>query len=461
MENSAKKTGGFDMLSGSIADKILIFALPLAATGILQQLFNAADVAVVGRFVGSGAMAAVGANGPLTSLIISLFIGLSIGSNVVIAKYTGERNAKAVNITVHTSLLVSFLMGVVLAVVFQVLARPILSLMSIPDSVFRMAELYFRVYMAGMPVILLYNFASAIFRGRGNTRTPLICLALSGIVNVGLNVFFVVALHMTVEGVALATVLSNLISSILLLVFLSKEEEAIRFRFRSLRIDRKILRQIVRIGLPAGFQGVVFSVSNIVLQAAVNKLGETVMAGSSAALNIEIFAYFLLNAFGTACTTFISANYGAGKPDRCRKILVISLIQDLICTVVMAAVLLLFARQLLSIFNGEPAVIAIGVTRMKIILAFEAVNVLIEIFSGWMRGFGISFLPSMVCMIGICGVRITYAYTVFAHNPTFDTLMVAYPLSWAVTAAVMVIMAVVVRRKSLAGFFAKHEEADA
>ena len=449
------------MLSGSIADKILKFALPLAATGILQQLFNAADVAVVGRFVGSAAMAAVGANGPLINLIISLFIGLSIGSNVVIAKFTGQKNEKAVNDTVHTSLLMSFLMGVVLAVVFEILARPILELCSIPDSVFGMAELYFRVYMAGMPVIMLYNFASAIFRGRGNTRTPLICLALSGIVNVILNVFFVVVIHMTVEGVALATVLSNLISSVLLLIFLSKEEEAIRFRFRSLHLDRRIMKQMVQIGLPAGFQGVVFSVSNIMLQSSVNKLGEIAMAGSSAALNIEIFSFFLLNAFGTACTTFISANYGAGKPNRCRKILVFALIQDLIFTVVLSVVLLVFARPILSLFNGDPTVIETGVTRMQLILAFEAVNVLIEIFAGWMRGFGISFLPSVVCMIGICGVRITWIYTVFAHDPTFKTLMTTYPVSWIVTAAVMVVAALVIRRKKLAEFFALQTEGDA
>ena len=276
-----KKTSKeMDMLSGSMCDKILLFALPLAVTGILQQLFNAADIAVVGRFVGKNAMAAVGSNSPIIALIISLFTGISIGANVVIAKFIGQNRKDGVKRAVHTALLFAFLSGIVFAVICLLLSRRILSLMSIPENVFDMALLYFRVYIAGMPVILLYDFASAIFRSRGNTRTPLICLLVSGIINVVLNLFFVIVLKMTVNGVALATVTANLISSALLIWFLAHDESEVHFSFRSLGIDRYTLKEMIRIGLPAGVQGMVFALSNILIQSSINKLGEDGMAAS-------------------------------------------------------------------------------------------------------------------------------------------------------------------------------------
>ena len=265
-----------DMLHGTIGDKLLYFAIPLAATGILQQLFNAADIAVVGRCVGKEAMAAVGGNSPIIALLINLFTGISIGANVVIARFIGQNNAEGVKRTVHTALLFAFVSGTIFAVFCEWISRPLLSLMSIPDNVFDMALLYFRVYVAGMPVILLYDFASAIFRSQGNTKTPLICLLTSGIINVLLNLFFVVVLHMTVNGVALATVISNLISSALLIYFLHREQSAIHFSYHCLGIDTKTLLQMVRIGLPAGIQGMVFSFSNIIIQSSINQLGDDV-----------------------------------------------------------------------------------------------------------------------------------------------------------------------------------------
>ena len=441
------------MLSGSVGDKTLRFALPLAATGILQQLFNAADIAVVGRFVGKNAMAAVGSNAPLINLIISLFIGISIGANVVIASLTGRRDDEAVSRAVHTALTVAFVSGIVLALICEALAYPILSLMSIPENVFDMSVLYFRVYLLGMPVILLYDFASAIFRSRGNTKTPLICLTVSGIINVLLNLFFVLVIGMTVNGVALATAISNLVSSALLIFFLSKEQGAVHFSFKKLGIDRKVFARMISIGIPAGIQGMVFSLSNLILQSAVNRLGEDVMAGSSAAFNIEIFCYYVINAFGQACTTFIGQNYGAQQPQRCRRVLKITFLQDMVFTVAMAVLILISGKYLLRLFNSDPDVIAVGMVRLKFILTAEFLNVIIEILSGYMRGFGYSFIPAVVCMIGICGVRISWMYTVFMSRQSFSTLMMAYPLSWAVTGAVLCIAFLYVNRTKLKTFY--------
>lgn len=442
-----------DMLGGSVGDKTLRFALPLAATGILQQLFNAADIAVVGQFVGKNAMAAVGSNAPLVNLILSLFIGVSIGANVIIARFTGQKNDKGVSRAVHTALAVAFLSGVVLCLLCEAFALPILKAMSIPENVFDMSLLYFRVYLLGLPVILLYDFASAVFRARGNTKTPLVCLTVSGVINVILNLFFVIVLKRTVDGVAMATAISNLISSALLIYFLVRDEGAVHFSFRKLGIDKKILSQMISIGLPAGFQGMVFSLSNLILQSAINGLGEDVMAGSSAAFNIEIFVYYVLNAFGQACTTFVGQNYGAQKPERCRRVLKITFLQDMVFTVIIAIVILVSGRYLLRFFNSDPDVIAVGITRLEFILTAEFINVIIEILSGYMRGFGYSLVPALVCMLGICGVRITWRYTVFAHYKTFDVLMMTYPISWAVTAAALIVAFVYVNKKRLYSFY--------
>ncbi len=442
-----------DMLHGTIGDKLMTFALPLAATGILQQLFNAADIAVVGRCVGKNAMAAVGSNTPVTALILSLFTGISIGANVVISTLIGQRKPEKVNKAVHTALLFAFVGGVIFALICELLSRQILSRMSIPDEVFSMALLYFRVYVAGMPVILLYDFASAVFRSHGNTRTPLICLLTSGVINVLLNLFFVLVLDMTVNGVALATVISNLISSVLLIYFLIRENSEIHFSFKKLGIDKKQLSMMINIGLPAGIQGMVFAISNIIIQSSINKLGSDVMAASSAAFNIEIFAYYILNSFGQACTTFVGQNYGAKQPDRCIKATKIALVQDMVITVVFSMLILLAGRPLLHIFNSNEAVISVGMIRIKYVLLSEGINVIIEIMSGCMRGYGRSFIPALICTVGICGVRITWVYKVFAYHKTYATLLKAYPLSWAATCAALVIAYTILRRITMKDFF--------
>lgn len=427
-----------DMLNGPLGMKILRFAIPLAATGILQQLFNAADVAVVGQFAGTTAMAAVGSNSPIIGLMVNLFVGVSLGTNVVIARFIGQENKEGVKHAVHTSILVALICGVAIAILGELFAPRLLHLLGVPEDVLPYSTLYLRIYAAGMPVILLYNFESAIFRSQGDTRTPLICLTVSGIINVLLNLFFVVGLHMSVDGVAIATVTSNLVSSAMLFYFLRKHTGLIHVDMKSFKIDFKVLRQILQIGLPAGLQGMVFALSNLSVQSAINSLGSTVMAASSAAFNVEIFLYYLLNSFGQACTTFVGQNYGAGKLDRCITATRLAVIMDIVVTLIGSALILTFSAKILSIFNADPAVIANGQIRLKYIVGGEILNTFMEVFSGALRGYGESLKPAVMTFIGVVGIRVSWIFFVFPKYPTFETIMIVYPLSWGVTAIAIV-----------------------
>ena len=436
-----------DMLHGSLGDKIIRFALPVAATGILQQLFNAADIAVIGRFVGKEAMAAVGSNNSLIGLMVTMFSGIAMGANVVIARSTGQGNREGIRNAVHTSILIAFVGGLLMTVIGELLAKPLLHWLGVPEEIFREALRYIRIYFAGLPVIFLYNFESAIFRSQGDTRTPLICLTISGILNVVMNIFFVVVLHMTVDGVALATVLANLISSGLLLIMLMRSRSAIRVHWSGFSYQPHVIGSILRIGTPAGLQGMVFSLSNLCIQSAINSLGADVIAASAAAFNVEIFAYFVLNSFGQACTTFVGQNLGAGNMERCRRATRICMVQDFVFTAAISGVILLSGHALLRIFNTDPEVVRIGYIRILILISAELVNVIIEILSGAMRGHGQSLIPAIVSLVGICGVRIIWVYTVFPFSRTFATIMAAYPLSWAITALVLVISYFMMMRK--------------
>lgn len=434
------------MTQGTLGNKILLFAFPLALTGILQQLFNAADVAVIGRFVGKTAMAAVGSNTPVITLIVSLFVGVSLGANVVIARLTGQKDEEGVNRAVHTAIMIAVCGGVMMALIGELAAKSLLQLLAVPDDVLPLATLYLRIYFIGLPVILLYNFESAIFRSQGNTKTPLLCLAVSGLTNVALNLFFVIALDRSVDGVAAATVIANVVSSGLLFYFLRRSGSAIKVDIKKMKIDAAIMKEMFRIGLPAGLQGMVFAISNVCIQSAVNSLGSDVMAASSAAFNIEIFAYYIVNAFGQACSTFVGQNYGAGNIDRCRKSTSLCMLQDILITIGVTAFLLLMGKKLLTLFNSDPIVLEYGYIRIRYIVSLEVFNVVIEVLSGNMRGFGFSLAPALVALVGICGIRITWVYTYFRMHPSFDNLMIAYPLSWVVTAAAMVILYFSVRR---------------
>ena len=429
-----------DMLHGPIWNKIPRFALPVAATAILEQLFNASDVAVVGNFTGADstvAVAAVGANSALIGLIVNLFIGIALGTNVVIANAIGHGDRQTVHKAVHTSVLVALIGGILVALLGELVAAPVLGLLNVPEDVFPLALLYLRIYLAGMPVILLYNFEAAIFRSIGETKTPLIALASSGVLNVILNLFFVAVLHMTVNGVAIATVISNAVSSVLLYCKLRRSTREIKLEPKQLRIDGAVLRRILQIGLPAGVQSAVFSISNIVIQSAINSLGTVVMAASSAAFNIEIITYYLLNSFTQACTTFVGQNFGAGELRRCRRTLLLSLGEGIAVLAAAVSTILFFGKPLLSIFNRDPAVIAVGYTRLVMVMLSHGLSLIYDVVSGYLRGFGISLVPALLTMLGVCGIRIAWVEFVFPQSRTFQTLMTVYPISLAATALLM------------------------
>lgn len=438
-----------DMTHGSLWDKILLIALPLAASGILQQLFNAADVAVVGQFVGKEAMAAVGANAPVVNILITMFTGISLGANVVISRYTGRKDKENAENAAHTAILVAVISGFFILVLGQCIARITLEMMSVPDDCLDMAVLYLRVYLCGMPVIFLYNFEAAIFQSQGDTKTPLMCLIISGIVNVILNLFFVIVIGMTVNGVALATVISNGISSMLLFAFLLKGKTPLTIEKQRFRIHADLLKEMLQIGLPAGLQGMVFSISNILIQSAVNSLGTDVVAGSSAAGNLEIIGYFVVNSFSQACTTIIGQNFGANQPERCHKTLIISLVESWIVGGTVSFLIIIFGKQLLRLFNSDPNVIAFGYQRLFWILSFEVINGTIDIISGAMRGYGESLTPALIALVCICGVRIVYIFTYFASHRSFTTLMLAYPISWIITVIVISAAYLIMRKNDL------------
>lgn len=440
-----------DMLNGPMWNRIPAFALTIAATAILGQLFNASDIAVVGNFTGSMktiAVAAVGANSPLVSLILNLFIGISLGSNVVIASAVGCEDRKEASKAVHTSILISIIGGFAVTIIGEIFASPILKVLNTPDEVFPLALLYLRIYLVGLPVIFLYNFEAAIFRSVGNTRTPLIALALSGVINIILNLFFVIVLKMSVEGVAIATVISNAISAAILFVKLLKETDYIHLDLKELSIDRRILGKIIAIGLPAGIQSGVFSLANIIIQSSINSLGTVVIAASSAALNIEVFVYYIINSFAQACTTFTSQNYGAGQLDRCKKVYRLSLGEDALALLVSASFVILFGKQLIAIFNNDAEVIETGYIRLVMIMLSYTCNFIYEVTSGYLRGYGISLVPSILTTIGICGVRMVWLFTVFPKSRTFKTIMEAYPISLFAT-AVLIVTYYLFKRKKL------------
>ncbi len=424
-----------DMLHGTLWSKILLFALPLTLTGMLQQLFNATDIAVVGQFVGKEAMAAVGCNAPAINLILHLFLGVGLGVNVVISQAVGRGDPERIHRTVHTALLFGLISGILIGA-FCIMAAPyLLRLMAVPDNIFSLAETYFRIFFLGLPIIVLFNISSAIFASRGDTRTPLVSLMISGVANVGLNLLFVVVFKMSVVGVAVATVVANFLSlSFLLYILVKRSDDApTRVEFGKLRIYTRELRLFLKIGLPAGMQGMVFAVSNICIQSAVNALGSDIMAASAAAFNIEIFAFYVISGFGQACTTFVGQNFGAGFMDRCRLVLRQSLMLSLLFTAAFSAVTLYFGSELLALFNDDPLVEEYGIIRLEYILFPEVVNSCIEVFSGAMRGLGSSLTPAITALVGICGCRILWVVTFYQVAPSFERLMACYPLSWIVT----------------------------
>ncbi len=442
------KTKDIDMLNGSIWNMIPRYALPVAMTSILEQLFNASDIAVVGNFTGANgttAVAAVGANSSVIGLLVNLFVGIALGANVVIANSIGHNDNNTVHRAVHTSVIMSVAGGIMVTVIGELVASPLLKSLNVPDDVFPYALLYLRIYLLGMPVILLYNFESAIFRSIGETKIPLEALAISGVINVILNLFFVIVLKMTVNGVATATVIANAISSVVLFRKLMKTDAVIRLEVKKLKFDIPVFSRIMKIGLPAGIQSAVFSVANIVIQSAINSLGTVVMAASSAAFNLEILAYYILNSFSQACTTFVGQNYGAGQIKRCKRTLILCLIEDAIASGLAILIVLLAGRFLLSLFDKTPEVIDVGFVRLKMIFSAYVFSMLYEVMSGYLRGFGISLVPAILTTIGVCGTRIFWIYVIFPAHRNFETIMTAYPVSLSITAVLIFISLMVYR----------------
>ena len=429
-----KKSYEMDMCNGPLVGKILLFAFPLMLSSVLQLLFNAADIVVVGRFTGAEALAAVGATSALINLLVNVFMGLSIGTNVLTAQGYGARNEKGVQDTVHTSIMLSLVCGVLLIFIGVFLAAPLLELMGTPDNVLGHAALYMRIYFIGMPALLVYNFGAAILRAVGDTRRPLYYLLFSGIINVILNLIFVIIFKMGVAGVATATVVSETISAGLVLRCLMKSEGMFQLHMGKLRIKKQKALQIVRIGLPAGLQGAIFSISNVLIQSSINSFGSVAMAGNTAAGNLEGFVYTSMNAVYQTNLSFTSQNMGAGNWKRMKKILGICLVFVSVVGLVMGRGFVFFGHQLLGIYSSDPEVIQYGINRMQVICGTYLLCGIMDVLVGSMRGMGYSFVPMIVSLVGDCGLRILWIFTVFQWHRSLFVLYLSYPITWILTA---------------------------
>ena len=442
-----KKTYEIDMCNGPLFSGLLLFALPLMLSGVLQLLFNAADIVVVGRFVGSHAMAAVGATSSLINLLVNFFIGISVGTNVLVARYCGAQSYRDVQETVHTSLLVAIVGGVVLIGLGVVLARPMLEGMGTPVDVLDQAVLYMKLYFIGMPATMLYNFGAAILRAIGDTRRPLYFLLISGVVNVIFNLFFVIQLHMGVAGVAIATVISQCISALLILQCLMRMDGVCHVELSHLRFHSAKMREMLRVGLPAGFQSVIFNVSNVLIQSSINSFGALAVAGNTAGSNIEGFVYTAMNAIYQTALSFTSQNLGAKNFKRIDQILMRCLLSVTVVGLILGNGAYLLGHQLLSIYSTDPEVISFGLLRMGIISVSYFTCGLMDVFSGSIRGMGYSVMPMLVSLTGACLFRIVWIFTVFQWSHTLFTLYISYPISWVLTTLVYVGCYFVVRRQ--------------
>ena len=433
-----------DMLHGSLWKTIPVFALPVALTGILEQMSSLIDTMMVGQLSGANAMAAVGSNTPITSLILNLFIGIALGTNVVIANAIGSDDMATVRKAVHSSVTLAA-GGILVTLLGELLAEPLLHLLNVPSDTFPQAITFLRVYLLGMPSILLYNFEAAIFRSVGITKMPLQALAASSVINVALVFVFIPVLGWGVAGAAAATAVSYTVAAAVLFFRLVRIDSPIRLEPRELGIDGPVLRRVVRIGLPAGVQSAVFSLANIVIQACINSLGTEVMAASSAVLSLEYVVYNLLNSFSQACTTFVGQNFGAGNIRRCKSVLLTSLAEAEVVELVMLAILLGFGHQILSLFNGDPEVIRLGYFRMCMIFPSYMFSMAYENMSGYLRGFGISLAPAILTALGVCGWRFFWVSVVFPAAPSFERLMMIYPISLGFTTMLIFIALMAIR----------------
>lgn len=428
-----------DMCNGPLLGKILVFYIPLMLSGVLQLLFNAADIVVVGRFAGSESLAAVGSTSSLINLLVNLFIGLSVGANVLVARYYGAGQQKELSEMVHTAVMTSLISGCILIILGICLAGPALRLMATPEDVIDKAILYMRIYFVGMPFMMAYNFGSAILRAVGDTKRPLYYLLIAGVVNVVLNLIFVIVFSMGVAGVAIATVISQAVSSALVIRCLVLTDSVYKLNLKQLVIVPDKLIKMVQIGLPAGLQGALFSISNVLIQSSVNSFGSIAMAGNTAASNIEGFIYTAMNAFHQTAISFTGQNFGASKYKRIGKILLICQISVLAVGLVMGNAAYLFAGTLLKLYSSDGEVIRYGILRMSIICTSYCFCGMMDVMVGSLRGMGYSIMPMLVSLTGACLFRIVWIYTVFQSYRTLECLYISYPISWVLTFAVHLI----------------------
>lgn len=441
------KTKEMDMLNGGLAGKLILFAIPLAFSGILQQLFNSADVAVVGRFAGSAALAAVGSCVALVGIFVNLIIGLAVGPNAALANLIGQGQRNRISGMVHTILTFGMILGVVLMGLGFLTARTVLEASGTPESVINEALLYIRIYFIGIPFMTIYNFGAAILRSYGDTKRPMYYLVLSGTVNVILNLVFVICFGLGVEGVAISTTISNMLSTALVLVHLHGKEDEFQFRFHKMHIEWKDLKRVLMIGIPAGIQGAIFSVSNVFIQSGINSFGEDAIAGSSLALNFEYFTYDIANAFAQAAVTFTSQNFGAGNLKRCKKIFWLCMLFGMGFTEILSIVFMVWDDFFVSIYTISDAVAVYGLIRMHHVCSLEGMTATYEVESAALRGMGKSLEPSIITILGTVVFRMIWLVTVFRWIPTYDMLMNVYISSWIFTGGLIFIVYVLYMRK--------------
>lgn len=444
-----KKSFEVDMINGALLPRIISFTLPLIASGILQLLFNAADMVVAGRYAGSIALGAVGATGSLVNLFINVFLGLSVGTNVTVAHYFGASRDKELRETVHTSILLSVICGLFLVAFGNAFCAPMLRLMGTPEEILPHSVIYLRIYFAGMPVVLLYNFGSAILRAVGDTRRPLYFLLLAGVINVGLNLLFVINFGMGVAGVALATIISQAISATLVVICLIKTDMPYGIRIRELKLSADKVKRIMRIGLPAGFQGAIFSFSNVLIQSSVNSFGAVAVAGNTAAMNLEGFVYNAMNAFHQTAISFTGQNMGARKPERIIRITLICEICVVVTGLIMGIPGYLCGGTLLSIYTSDAEVISFGIRRLAVIFTTYFLCGMMDVMVGVIRGMGYSIMPMIVSLMGACVFRIVWIFTIFKINHTLTNLYISYPASWLLTFLVHFVCFMIVQRSKI------------
>jgi len=447
MKKKNARSYEIDMCNGPLLKKILIFYFPLMLSGVLQLLFNAADIVVVGRFAGSHALAAVGSTSSLINLLVNLFIGLSVGANVLVARFYGAGLKRDLSEMVHTAITTSLIAGCFLAVVGIFVAGPALRLMGTPDDVIDHAILYMQIYFAGMPAMMAYNFGAAVLRAVGDTQRPLYYLLIAGVINVILNLICVIIFHMGVAGVAIATVISQVVSALLVLRCLMQTDSGYRLDLKQLRIVPEKMKKMVQIGIPAGLQGALFSISNVLIQSSVNSFGSIAMAGNTAAANIEGFIYTSMNALHQTAISFTGQNYGARNYKRIGRILVICEVLVILVGLIMGNGAYLFGDTLLRLYTTEAEVIPYGMLRLSFIATTYALCGMMDVIVGSLRGIGCSIMPMLVSLTGACLFRVVWIYTVFRHFHTLEALYISYPISWILTFMVHLICFIIVYRK--------------